>query len=104
MRPYLVENAFSVLHRRSPGQSGANEVARAAQINGADIAWRRSRGAAYEHAHAAIRALHPLAVPLSVGRDELRHQRQVNPQKAWEGHDINDVPALSIAVPTATWW
>ena len=60
------------MHRRSSGQSGANEVARAAQINGADIAWRRSRGAAYEHAHAAIHAihaihaLHPLADPLVV--------------------------------------
>lgn len=30
---------------------------------------------------------------------KLRHQRQANPQKAWEGHDLNDVTALAIAVP-----
>ena len=29
----------------------------------------------------------------------LRHQRQANPQKAWEGNDLNDVTALAIAVP-----
>lgn len=29
----------------------------------------------------------------------LRRQRQANPQKAWHGNDLNDVTALSIAVP-----
>jgi hypothetical protein len=29
----------------------------------------------------------------------LRRLRQSNPQKAWEGNDLNDVAALSIAVP-----
>ena len=30
---------------------------------------------------------------------QLRRLRQSNPQKAWEGNDLNDVTALSIAVP-----
>lgn len=30
---------------------------------------------------------------------ELRRVRQANPQKDWEGNDLNDVTALSIAVP-----
>jgi hypothetical protein len=30
---------------------------------------------------------------------KLRHLRQSNPQKAWDGNDLNDVTALSIAVP-----
>ena len=30
---------------------------------------------------------------------KLRQQRQVNPQKSWEGNDLNDVTALAIAVP-----
>lgn len=30
---------------------------------------------------------------------KLRHQRQANPQKVWEGNDLNDVTALAIAVP-----
>jgi hypothetical protein len=30
---------------------------------------------------------------------KLRSQRQANPQKPWEGNDLNDVVALSIAVP-----
>jgi hypothetical protein len=30
---------------------------------------------------------------------KLRRQRQANPQKAWEGNDLNDVTALAIAVP-----
>jgi hypothetical protein len=30
---------------------------------------------------------------------KLRSQRQANPQKPWEGNDLNDVIALSIAVP-----
>jgi len=30
---------------------------------------------------------------------KLRHQRQANPQKAWQGNDLNDVTALAIAVP-----
>jgi hypothetical protein len=30
---------------------------------------------------------------------KLRHLRQSNPQKAWGGNDLNDVTALSIAVP-----
>jgi hypothetical protein len=30
---------------------------------------------------------------------KLRTQRQANPQKVWEGNDLNDVLALSIAVP-----
>lgn len=29
----------------------------------------------------------------------LRRQRQANPQKAWEGNDLNDLTALAIAVP-----
>jgi hypothetical protein len=29
----------------------------------------------------------------------LRQQRQANPQKTWEGNDLNDVIALSVAVP-----
>jgi hypothetical protein len=30
---------------------------------------------------------------------KLRRQRQANPQKTWEGNDLNDVTALAIAVP-----
>lgn len=30
---------------------------------------------------------------------KLRSQRHANPQKCWEGNDLNDVIALSIAVP-----
>ncbi len=30
---------------------------------------------------------------------ELRRLRQANPQKAWEGNDLNDLTALSIAIP-----
>lgn len=30
---------------------------------------------------------------------KLRQQRQANPQKAWHGNDLNDVIALSVAVP-----
>ncbi|SDJ02309.1 hypothetical protein SAMN05444157_1330 [Frankineae bacterium MT45] len=30
---------------------------------------------------------------------QLRRVRQSNPQKAWEGNDLNDVSALSIAIP-----
>jgi hypothetical protein len=30
---------------------------------------------------------------------KLRHQRQANPQKSWHGNDLNDIVALSVAVP-----
>lgn len=30
---------------------------------------------------------------------KLRRQRQANPEKTWEGNDLNDVAALAIAVP-----
>ncbi len=30
---------------------------------------------------------------------KLRHLRQANPQKRWEGNDLNDVTALAVAVP-----
>lgn len=39
------------------------------------------------------------AVPSRWVEMKLRHQRQANPQKAWEGNDLNDVTALAIAVP-----
>ncbi len=30
---------------------------------------------------------------------KLRHQRQANPEKSWEGNDLNDVTSLAVAVP-----
>lgn len=39
------------------------------------------------------------AIPSRWVEMKLRHQRQANPQKAWHGHDLNDVTALAIAVP-----
>lgn len=34
---------------------------------------------------------------------KLRHQRQANTQKTWQGNDLNDVTALAIAVPYCDW-
>jgi hypothetical protein len=39
------------------------------------------------------------AIPSRWVEMKLRHQRQANPQKAWQGNDLNDVTALAIAVP-----
>ena len=39
------------------------------------------------------------AMPSRWVEKELRRLRQSNPQKRWEGNDLNDVTALSIAVP-----
>lgn len=39
------------------------------------------------------------AIPSRWVEMKLRHQRQANPQKQWEGNDLNDVTALAIAVP-----
>jgi hypothetical protein len=39
------------------------------------------------------------AIPSRWVEMKLRHRRQSNPQKAWEGNDLNDVTALAIAVP-----
>ncbi|KPG85546.1 hypothetical protein AEQ27_05515 [Frigoribacterium sp. RIT-PI-h] len=39
------------------------------------------------------------AIPSRWVEMKLRHQRQANPQKAWDSHDLNDVTALAIAVP-----
>jgi hypothetical protein len=39
------------------------------------------------------------AIPSRWVEMKLRHQRQANPQKVWEGNDLNDVTALAIAVP-----
>ncbi len=39
------------------------------------------------------------AIPSRWVEMKLRHQRQANPQKAWQGSDLNDVTALAIAVP-----
>jgi hypothetical protein len=39
------------------------------------------------------------AIPSRWAEMKLRHQRQANPQKAWEGSDLNDVTALAVAVP-----
>lgn len=46
-------------------------------------------------------ALEPLiaAMPSRWVERELRRARQSNPQKRWEANDLNDVIALSIAVP-----
>lgn len=39
------------------------------------------------------------AIPSRWVEMKVRHQRQANPQKAWQGNDLNDVTALAIAVP-----
>ncbi|GCB01841.1 hypothetical protein NCCNTM_54750 [Mycolicibacterium sp. NCC-Tsukiji] len=39
------------------------------------------------------------AIPSRWTEMKLRHRRQANPQKAWEGNDLNDVISLSTAVP-----
>lgn len=39
------------------------------------------------------------AIPSRWVEMKLRHQRQANPQKVWQGNDLNDVTALAIAVP-----
>jgi hypothetical protein len=39
------------------------------------------------------------AMPSRWVEKELRRLRQSNPQKRWEGNDLNDVTALSIVVP-----
>ncbi|BBY62825.1 hypothetical protein [Mycolicibacterium helvum] len=39
------------------------------------------------------------AIPSRWVEMKLRHLRQANPQKAWEGNDLNDMIALSVAVP-----
>jgi len=46
-------------------------------------------------------ALEPLidAMPSRWVERELRRLRQSNPQKRWEGNDLNDVTALAISVP-----
>lgn len=38
------------------------------------------------------------AIPSRWGEMKLRQQRQANPQRAWQGNDLNDVTALAIAV------
>lgn len=39
------------------------------------------------------------AIPSRWVEREMRRQRHTNPQKQWEGNDLNDVMALSVAVP-----
>lgn len=39
------------------------------------------------------------AIPSRWVEMKLRHRRQSNPQTSWEGNDLNDVIALSVAVP-----
>jgi hypothetical protein len=39
------------------------------------------------------------AIPSRWVEMKLRQQRQANPQKVWQGNDLNDVTALAIAVP-----
>lgn len=39
------------------------------------------------------------AIPSRWVEMKLRHQRQANPQKTWEGNDLNDVTSLAVAVP-----
>jgi hypothetical protein len=39
------------------------------------------------------------AIPSRWVEMKLRHQRQANPQKNWEGNDLNDVTSLAVAVP-----
>ena len=39
------------------------------------------------------------AMPSRWVEKELRRMRQSNPQKAWEGNDLWDVSALSVAIP-----
>jgi hypothetical protein len=39
------------------------------------------------------------AIPSRWAEMKLRHRRQANPQKAWEGNDLNDVTSLAVAVP-----
>ena len=38
-------------------------------------------------------------IPSRWAEMKLRHQRQANPQKSWEGNDLNDVTSLAVAVP-----
>ena len=48
-----------------------------------------------------IEVLGPLvrAKPSRWTEREMRRLRHANPQKQWEGNDLNDVTALSVAVP-----
>lgn len=47
-----------------------------------------------DHAEAIIDG-----IPSRWAEMKLRHQRQANPQKSWEGNDLNDVTSLAVAVP-----
>ncbi len=50
---------------------------------------------------AGMKVLGPLVhdIPSRWAEREMRRLRHANPQKQWEGNDLNDVTALSIAVP-----